>query len=97
MTNKMSSILQNENYKLKKFSILKWLFIVAVINFAIFVIITSIIGGDVLNGFVENGSYLVASHGKYTQVSEIAWKISRTHEQSLLITHPIGMLSALIH
>jgi len=67
-------------------------FFIAVINFAIYEAVSLKIGGDAINGKVENGHYYVCSHGQYTEVSHEIWNYSNAHAISVLITHPIGLL-----
>ena len=70
----------------------KIVFIVAIVNFAVFVIVALRIGGDALNGTVENGHYLLYSHGTYTEVSHGVFLYSQIHASSLLVTHALGFL-----
>ena len=69
------------------------LFIAAIINFASFYIIAVLIGGDAVNGKVENGKYYIANHGKYTEVSKSVFIYSRLHTYSMWVTHPVGILA----
>ncbi|HEY1683599.1 MAG TPA: hypothetical protein VGG19_02455 [Tepidisphaeraceae bacterium] len=68
------------------------LFGIAWINFMVFWVVAVVIGGDALNGEVENGHYFVSSHGRLTEVSEKMWHFSRAQEISVWITHPIGLV-----
>ena len=70
----------------------KVVFIVAIVNFAVFVLVAMRIGGDALNGKVENGHYLLNSHGTYTEVSHRLFLYSQIHASSLFVTHPLGLL-----
>ena len=45
------------------------LFLVAVINFTVYVFVCAQIGGDAVNGFVGNGRYYFRSRGVATEVS----------------------------
>jgi len=68
------------------------LFAVAVLNFIAFIIGASVLGGDAVNGKVEGGKYYVANHGKYTEVSQVAFTYSRFHCYSVWVTHPLAIL-----
>ena len=68
------------------------LFVVAWINFVIFFIVATIIGGDAINGKVIDGKYYVAQHSQYTQVSKPVFVYSRFHVYLVWILHPVGML-----
>ena len=51
----------------------------------------AMLGGDGLNGKIENGHYFVGSHGKYKEVARNEWWFSTVHHASLFVTHPLGM------
>jgi hypothetical protein len=68
------------------------LLFIAFINFAAFCIVAVSIGGDAINGRIENGHYYLASHGQLTEVSPEVWTYSKYHAISVFITHPIGIL-----
>ncbi len=70
------------------------LFGAALINFFAFVIIAILLGGDAINGMVKDGHYYLASHGRYTEVTESVFNYSRHHAYSVFVTHPIGMAAA---
>ena len=42
-----------------------------------FFILSEVIGGAAMNGYVENGVYFVGEHGNYTQVTQEIWTISQ--------------------
>jgi hypothetical protein len=67
------------------------LFFVAWVNFTVFWIVALILGGDAINGKVEDGRYYLGSHGRYTQVSADVYVYSRIHTISIFITHPLGI------
>ena len=69
-------------------------FVVAILNFVVFVLISLRIGGDAINGTIENGHYLLRSHATYTEVSRDVFMYSRIHVGTLFVTHPLGMLVA---
>jgi hypothetical protein len=66
---------------------------IGLINFAIFLIIASFIGGDALSGKVQDGHYYVAYHGQFTEVSYTIFIYSKLHALSLLITHTFTIIA----
>jgi hypothetical protein len=64
----------------------------AFFNFAAFFVVALMLGGDALNGKIEDGRYYLANHGRFTEVSSAVWHYSRAHVISVLITHPLGIL-----
>jgi hypothetical protein len=68
------------------------LFVLAWINFVVFFVVASIIGGDAMNGKVKDGKYYVAHRSQYTEVSRPVFVYSRFHVYFVWILHPIGML-----
>jgi hypothetical protein len=71
------------------------LFALAMVNFAAFILIGLAIGGFAIHGgFTDRGYYLARSaYGMRTRVSESTFRYSRTHEHSLLITHPLAIVA----
>lgn len=61
------------------------LIIVAMANFVLFTAGAARLGGDALNGKVENGSYYVMTKGKYTQIPRAVWIYSRIHAIALIV------------
>jgi hypothetical protein len=74
----------------------KWLvyavFIIAIVNFVVFVVVAETIGGDALNGHEAVGRYFLANHGKLTEVSRATFEYSKWHAISVFITHPLALL-----
>jgi hypothetical protein len=71
----------------------KWaliVFVFAVVNFVAFLIGSAKLGGDAVNGKMEDGRYYVADHGKLTEVTHAAFTYSRIHCYTLFITHPLA-------
>ena len=72
-----------------------WLSSLVLINFIIFVIITIFIGGDAINGKVENGHYYLHGYSietglrDYTEVSKSIFDYSKWHIYSIWITFPL--------
>lgn len=69
------------------------LIVVGAVNFSWFLAESKRLGGDALNGFVQNGHFYVSSHGVTTEVSEEAWRWNYFQGQSLPATHGLAMLS----
>jgi hypothetical protein len=63
------------------------------LNFVVFVVIAMAIGGDAVNGKVVGGHFYLANHGRRTEVSEAVFTYSRWHVYSLIVTHPLAMLT----
>jgi hypothetical protein len=72
------------------------LFFGGVLNFILFWHAAVYLGGDAINGKIENGKHFVASHGRLTEVSPAVWEYSRFHAKSIWITHPLAGLGALL-
>ena len=68
----------------------------AVANFLAFAIITSILGGDALNGKIEDGHYYLRYGSRYTEVSAMVFQYSRLHALSLFVTHPLAMFASFL-
>lgn len=65
------------------------IFILAFINFAVFLVVASKIGGGADNGRVVGGRYFLGDHGRYTEVSRAVYNYSLIHGASTLITHAL--------
>jgi hypothetical protein len=61
---------------------------VGVVNFVAFVVIAENLGGDALNGKVEDGRYYLMRHGVYTEVTCAVWTYSNIHAISAIALHP---------
>ena len=48
-------------------------------NFAAFILLTLIFGGDALNGYVSGGKYFLVEHGNRTKVSAVSYYFSLVH------------------
>ena len=73
-----------------------WLLGFAAVNFVSFMIASLALGGDAVNGKIEGGRHYLGNHGQYTEVSSGVWQYSRIHGRSIMVTHPIGLISGLI-
>jgi hypothetical protein len=72
------------------------LFLLAVVNFIAFNAVAMMIGGDALNGKIEGGHFFLSDHGRLTEVSRSVFADSRWHAASIFLTHPVGILAALL-
>lgn len=70
------------------------LFVLGMGNFFWFAREYGQLGGGAANGYVQDGRYFVGDRGVYREVSREAWEASQLHQSSLLISHPLAMLSA---
>lgn len=74
--------------------------ILGLLNFLIFVTVACYLGGDALNGKVEEGRYYlfgvraVAGRKVYTEVSAPVFLYSKWHAYSVLISWPFVMVAA---
>ncbi len=67
--------------------------VLGILNFVAFFIVSSLLGGDAMNGKVEAGRYFVSSHGRLTEVTADVFTFSLWHVRSLFVTHPLAMLA----
>ena len=70
--------------------------LLAVVNFLVFAIISSIHGGDALTGKIEDGHHYLRYRGQYTEVSAAVFQYSRLQALSLFITFPLGIFAAFL-
>ena len=68
---------------------LRVLAVVAIVNFATYLIIAVKSGGDAWNGYSKAGRYFLASHGTYTEVSKAFWTYSYYHTIAVWATHGV--------
>lgn len=73
-----------------------FLFILAFNNFMAFWIAAVNLGGTASSGKVAAGRYYVSNHGELTEVSRNAYIYSITHETTVWITHPLGLLGFIL-
>src|SRR5688572_7500976 len=66
-------------------------FVIAVINFAVFAAGISYFGGDALSGYQAAGHYYLAYRDRLTEVSQTVFEYSRWQALSLFVTHPLAM------
>lgn len=67
-----------------------------VLNFAAFWIGAVYLGGNALNGSVQDGRYLLMNHGALKQVTRQVFEYSRWHALSLWVTHPLGVAAGML-
>jgi hypothetical protein len=72
------------------------LFVVTVLNFGVWGILTSVIQGDAINGKIEHGKYYVAMKGRYTQVSRGVYLYSYVHTCTNFVLFPALILSGFL-
>lgn len=65
----------------------------AVYGVVTFVAETQRLGGDALNGYVQDGHYYVADHGRYTEVTPEQWELSRAHTIRMLVMQPLAVVA----
>jgi hypothetical protein len=62
-------------------------------NFATFWIVAVLLGGDAVNGKIENGHYFLSSHGHLQEVSKSVFLYSKIHCLSAMAGIPILMIA----
>jgi hypothetical protein len=62
------------------------------VNFLAFVVLAEKLGGDAINGKVEDGRYYLSNHGRTTEVTRRIFIYSHWHARSIFVTHPLGMI-----
>jgi hypothetical protein len=72
------------------------LVVAALVILISFVIVTARLGGDAVNGKVEDGHfYLFKQGGGLTQVSEQTWHNDRNYTICVMVAYPLGMLGGI--
>ena len=72
------------------------LFVFGLLNFALFVVGSIILGGDAVNGKVDDGQYFVGGKSVYVEVSKAIWIYSYVHVASVWITWPLAMIGGIL-
>lgn len=67
------------------------LYWIAAANFVAFVVLWFVLGGNALNGGIEDGRYFLGSKGSRAEVSSFVFHYSVLHTLSLFVTQPIGV------
>jgi hypothetical protein len=73
------------------------LLLVGLLNFALFVTGSIVLGGDAVNGKIEDGQYYVGGKGLYFAVSPGVWIYSYIHVISVWITFPVAMFGGVAY
>jgi len=65
------------------------LVVIALVNFAAYLVAGQVIGGYAVHGALDSGRYYVArtAHGSRTEVSPGTYHYLRLHERSMFLTH----------
>jgi hypothetical protein len=71
-------------------------FILAFVNFAVFIAMAIYLGGDALNGYARDGHYFLCSHGKNTEVTRVVRTYSYWHTISVFVTQGLVFVLAAI-
>ena len=71
--------------------------LVGVLNFVAYMVVTSRLGGDAINGEERDGHFYLGAHGKKTEVSRATFTLSRYHTYSLWITHPLVIICGFVY
>ena len=80
----------------------KWFYLLVLIlslpilNIGAYVVVATFLGGDAINGRIENGRYFLGAHGKYTEVSRTTFNYSRIHTYSVWATCALYALAIFI-
>ncbi len=63
----------------------------AFLNFFVFMVHTSLVGGSPGNGKIENGKFYLGEHGHYTEVSRSTFERDKIYEFASGIAFLIGL------
>jgi hypothetical protein len=72
------------------------LFALALLNFMLFLVSDALLNGNAAQGMVRNGHYYLAMRSQLTEVSRPVFLYSQWVTSSLLLTIPLGMVSAFL-
>jgi len=78
-------------------TVCKVIIYIGFLNFLLFALVSLCLGGDALNGKVENGHYYLANHGRYTEVSYFVFMYSKIHGTSVFITQPLMLVAGFVY
>ncbi len=73
------------------------IFKIASINFWAIIISYLLLGGNALEGKVENGQYFIGSRGHFRSVPSMIFYYSLIHTISVMVTHPLAILASWVH
>jgi len=74
------------------FRIASWGVTLGILNFILFVAVSLAIGGDAINGGIENGQYYLGGGGQHTQVPYLIYLYSELHAYSVFLSWPLVMI-----
>lgn len=69
--------------------------IACLVNFAAYMLVTVLIGGDAINGHEMDGHYFLASHGKLTEVSRGLFIFSEVHSVAVWVLFALAFMTLL--
>lgn len=55
-------------------------------NFVLYFVLSSLIGGDAVNGHLEGGRHFVSGHGQLTEVSRSTWSFNLIHTYLTIVS-----------
>jgi hypothetical protein len=70
------------------------IFIGGLLNFVALFVISLWVGGDAVQGKVEDGRYFVAEEGRYHEVSALFFRLNQLHVASVFLTVPLSGIMA---
>ena len=71
------------------------IWLIALINFVVFCVVATIIGGDAINGTSRQGHYFLMAHGIYREVSRPVFLYSEIHTVSTFLLLLLGLAAGL--
>ena len=73
-----------------------WAITIGILNFFLFAAVSIVIGGDALNGGLENGQYYLGGGGHHTPVPYLVFLFSQVHAYSVLVSWPAIIVLSLV-
>jgi hypothetical protein len=73
-----------------------WAITIGIFNFFLFAAVSIVIGGDALNGGLENGQYYLGGGGHHTPVPYLVFLFSQVHAYSVLVSWPAIIVLSLV-
>lgn len=81
----------------KKLALCKLAFAVLIVNFVLFSVGSTIVGGVFSFETSGNGHYFVTQHGRDTEVSKLVFIYCVVHACSVVATHIIGIYAGIFY
>jgi hypothetical protein len=72
----------------------RFIFLGGLLNFVALFLISMWVGGDAVQGKVEDGRYFVAEEGRYHEVSATFFRLNQLHVVSIFLTVPLAGIVA---